>query len=352
MASYCPNQIPVLSVNQINTAVDFINGHFNKIKRNVELRRVDLIQRIENYSEEIMKSVESTQQKYLKMSKEVDQLTVEVEKSTSSLNSLVNKFEVFEKKPKSLVGFDECLSKVLEEYKESLLGFSKYSFDFKEIDIKEVFGYLSETEQVRGKLFIYFETIIRFFIDFKFKFDSNIMNIELQKQLVNLCEFSVGQEWDLKYRASRDSFKSTDFHSKCDGIANTLTVIKAKSGNVFGGFTEKEWHSSCGFVTDPNAFIFSLVNKEDKPFKALCSNEGQLATLCDSRCGPCFGGRGTLAKDFCIYSDSNSKKISYSDFGYSYQHPDYLKGTFKAKNILAGSYSFETLEIEVFAKSN
>ncbi len=84
----------------------------------------------------------------------------------------------------------------------------------------------------------------------------------------------------------------------------------------------------------------------------MCSNEGQLATLCDSRCGPCFGGRGTLAKDFCIYSDSNSKKISYSDFGYSYQHPDYLKGTFKAKNILAGSYSFETQEIEVFSKSN
>jgi len=90
-------------------------------------------------------------------------------------------------------------------------------------------------------------------------------------------EFPAGQKWALKYQASRDGFKSTDFHSKCDGIANTLTVVKAKIGNIFGCFTEKEWHSSCGFVTDPEAFIFSLVNKEEKQFKVMSSNEGQLA---------------------------------------------------------------------------
>jgi hypothetical protein len=96
------------------------------------------------------------------------------------------------------------------------------------------------------------------------------MNIELQKQLVNLCEFAVSQKWELKYRASKDGFKASDFHSNCDGIANSLTIIKAESGTIFDGFAEKEWHSSCGFVTDPNAFIFSLVNKEETPFKALC----------------------------------------------------------------------------------
>jgi len=67
------------------------------------------------------------------------------------------------------------------------------------------------------------------------------MDIKLQKQLINLCKFPVGQEWDLKYRASKDGFKSTDFHRKCDGIPNTLTVIKSKSGNIFGGFIEQKW---------------------------------------------------------------------------------------------------------------
>ena len=38
------------------------------------------------------------------MSKEVDQLTVEVEKSKSNLNNLVNRFDSSENKQKSVVG--------------------------------------------------------------------------------------------------------------------------------------------------------------------------------------------------------------------------------------------------------
>ena len=81
-----------------------IYEYFEDIKRKVDLRRKDLIQRIHNYSEEIINSVENKQQKYLKMSKEVDQLTVEVEKSKSNLNNLVNRFDSSENKQKSVVG--------------------------------------------------------------------------------------------------------------------------------------------------------------------------------------------------------------------------------------------------------
>ena len=178
-------------------------------------------------------------------------------------------------------------------------------------------------------------------------FESTIIGACLQNQLLKLCEFPVGQKWELKYRASRDGFKASDFHSHCDGIANTLTIIKAKSGNIFGGFTEQKWHSRGAFVTDPNAFLFSLVNEEEKPFKVFCSNEGKQAICCCSEYGVCFG-----YGDIGIKSDSNINKESCCDFGYSYQHPDYLKRTTKANNILAGSNSFETLEIEVYAKSN
>ena len=178
------------------------------------------------------------------------------------------------------------------------------------------------------------------------------MDPYLQNQLLEMCEFTKDQKWDLKYRASRDGFKSTDFHSHCDGISNTLTVIKAKGGNIFGGFTEQEWHSRGGWVTDPEAFIFSLVNKEEKPFKIPCSNGGQKAIGCNSKYGPCFGGECDNIKDICIKTDSNVNKNSYSDFGYSYQHSDYLKGTVEAQNILAGALNFQTREIEVFSKTN
>jgi hypothetical protein len=174
----------------------------------------------------------------------------------------------------------------------------------------------------------------------------------LQNKLLDLCQFSKDQKLELKYRASRDGFKASDFHSHCDGIAKSLTIIKAKSGNIFGGFTEQAWHSDDDFVADPKAFLFSLVNKEENSFKVMCSNEGNQAICCNSNYGPCFGGDDEGFIDICIESDSNINKKSYCDFGFSYQHPDYLKDTHEAENILAGSSYFETVEIEVYAKSN
>jgi hypothetical protein len=146
----------------------------------------------------------------------------------------------------------------------------------------------------------------------------------LQNKLLELCEFSKAQKLELKYRASRDGFSSSDFHSHCDGIANTLTVIKAKSGNVFGGFTEQEWHSRGVFVADSKAFLFSLVNKKVTPFKALCLNEGLQAMCGEPDYGPCFGGgEANYMKDICIQSYSNIHKDSFCDFGYSYQNIDF-----------------------------
>jgi len=67
------------------------------------------------------------------------------------------------------------------------------------------------------------------------------MNWTLQKQLLELCKFPIEQKWELIYKGSRDGFENSDFHAKCDGKLNTLTVIRTESGNIFGGFTKKEW---------------------------------------------------------------------------------------------------------------
>ncbi len=69
-------------------------------------------------------------------------------------------------------------------------------------------------------------------------------------------------------------FEAFDFHTECDGVANSLIVIKSTSGNIFGGFASEKWSSSRGTIKDAAAFIFSLKNKENNPFKAICSNEG------------------------------------------------------------------------------
>jgi hypothetical protein len=165
----------------------------------------------------------------------------------------------------------------------------------------------------------------------------------MKRELTELCEIPLNQYWELKYRASRDGFDSKDFHRSCDNIANTLTVINSTSGNIFGGYTEKPWSSNGGGVKDPHAFVFSLINKDDKPFKVKCSNNAY-AILCHSDCGPSF------VEDITVETNSHINRDSYTDFGCSYEHPEYTYDTEEARNILAGSFNFQTVDIEVFSK--
>jgi hypothetical protein len=59
------------------------------------------------------------------------------------------------------------------------------------------------------------------------------------------------KQFVLLWRGSRDGFNATDFHSRCDGHANTLTLILDTDGNIFGGFTPVEWESaSCKYKCD------------------------------------------------------------------------------------------------------
>ncbi len=166
----------------------------------------------------------------------------------------------------------------------------------------------------------------------------------------------------MKYRASRDGFSGENFHTKCDGVSNTLTVIKTTNGNIFGAFAEKAWENGT-HVVDPKAFIISLINKENKPFKAMISSTGPqgncngyggyyyYALNCISSNGPSFGYNNYKdTVDISISSNSNANQSSYSNFGYVFKHQDYPAGSARAKAILAGSYTFQTIEIEVFTK--
>ncbi len=159
----------------------------------------------------------------------------------------------------------------------------------------------------------------------------------------------------MKYRASRDGFSGKNFCAKCEGVWNTLTIIKTTNGNIFGAFAEKAWIQPP--VVDPKAFIISLINKENKPFKAMVSsvhpaqNRGYNYYAIYPSNGPSFGyNNQTGTFDISISSDSDVNQSSYSNFGYVFKHQDYPAGSARAKAILAGSYTFQTIEIEVFTK--
>ena len=94
-------------------------------------------------------------------------------------------------------------------------------------------------------------------------FKSIILNGEQQcSELLKLCEFSPNDKFTLLYRGTRDDFGSNDFHSKCDGHSNTLTILKANgSGFIFGGFTTVAWGDITGRVVIflPISFILSFI---------------------------------------------------------------------------------------------
>ena len=171
-------------------------------------------------------------------------------------------------------------------------------------------------------------------------------------ELLKLCEFNLQDTFKLLYRASRDGFGSNDFHSKCDGKANTLNILKA-NGFIFGGFTTAIWasHNSGQFKSDPNAFLFSLKNKDNKPCKInIDPNQHDKAILYHSEWGPVFGANNGNGNDIAISNNSNANSKSCSNLGSTYKHPQYATGTNEARSFLAGSNQFQLSEIEVYQK--
>ena len=153
------------------------------------------------------------------------------------------------------------------------------------------------------------------------------------------------RKWSLLYQGSRDGFRASDFHSHCDGKPNTLTIVKCTSGNIFGGFTSAQWKSDDGsWEYDKSAFIFSLVNRENRPliFEHSTSDKNSVGVY--GQYGPMFGG----GNDIFISDSSNTNMYSRSNVGKTYSNPDYQYDSEKAKSILAGDYFFQVDEIEVF----
>ncbi len=161
--------------------------------------------------------------------------------------------------------------------------------------------------------------------------------------LTSLIGYDISKK-TLLYRATRDGFASSNFHLKCNNRANTLTIVQTTLGYVFGGYTSALWSSSAGYKNDASAFLFSLINKENRPGKFGVRYSGGTNAIYDlGSLGPTFGG----GNDLRIADNSDSNTNSYSNLGNSYSS-FHTYGTTQAQNFLAGSYSFQVKEIEVF----
>ena len=120
------------------------------------------------------------------------------------------------------------------------------------------------------------------------------------------------------YQASVDGDGPINFHTKCDGIPNTLILIKSAGNRRFGGFSSQTWESSPSEYNkdDINSFLFSLDKQKIYSYK----KDGK-ALRCHKDNGPCFGWGYTICvganciQEKKLYTYESETKSSYNFYG-------------------------------------
>ncbi len=139
-------------------AENYIYEYFEDIKRQVDIRREDLKFKIDNYSDELIKSVETNQMNLIKLSKEVNQIKTNIEKSKDELYKLITQFDTLEFNDKkfeviktNVAVVNQEFHKILAEYQDSLIGKKKFgkkkfTFELKESQIEDIFGRVTDVQ--------------------------------------------------------------------------------------------------------------------------------------------------------------------------------------------------------------
>jgi hypothetical protein len=312
-----------------------VHEHFQEIRFKLDEHREELKDKIDDIYMEMIEKTKKFEATYLKSLKDKLNASLKSIESKSLEQSLKEIEEEFRDPNLSIISIrqmqiqqEESIAKLklkLEEQsqvKDDLIRMNKFKPNL--TFSPDSFGQLSLSEYSRND-----------------PFGCQILKDKQLLDLIKVCEFSLKDKWTLLYRGTRDGFGAANFHSKCDDHNNTLTILKAHGTSyIFGGLTTVTWESSHQFKADPNAFLFSLTNKDNQPSK-MRQIKTDFSIYCNSGYGPTFG-----LNDILICNNANTTAGSLSNLGYSYQHPQPSQG----QSYLAGSYQFQLSEIEVYQK--
>jgi hypothetical protein len=155
------------------------------------------------------------------------------------------------------------------------------------------------------------------------------------------AEFRTKQ-FSVLWQGGRDGFSASEFHRRCDGHTNTLTMILDTEGNIFGAFTPVKWESVSEWKGDGSqkSFLFTLKNPHKVPARRFALKaEKKHQAIC------CYFLRGPHFFDIAVCDQCNANtSSSTSNFGSSYTNDTGLNG----KTFFTGSDDFQVKEIEVF----
>jgi regulator of replication initiation timing len=143
---------------------------------------------------------------------------------------------------------------------------------------------------------------------------------------------------ELLFASYLDGDNACEFHSKCDDIAPTLTLVETENGTRFGGYSTLPFESHTGYYKGKgNDFIFSL----DIRLK-FSNNNTDNTIYCHPNMMAVFGnGHDIFISDKCC-----TNRTSYTNFPHAFGKDELSSD--ECKNYLNGEVYFKVLMIEVF----
>jgi hypothetical protein len=315
-----------------------IKEHFIGLRSDVQLKTEKIIEQINDINSKLIEEIDDHEKKLIHLSKnnsfnEFNNIVLELEEFYVLNNEYLNQHNI-----------DEKLVSKADEQAACLINKS-------ELEIKKLNDIVFD-----DKIFVFekscekLNTSILGVVSVKStKFNSNILlKINQKEDLITLCDISNIKKYNLIYRASQDGFESSSFHFKCDKKPNTLIIIKSENGNIFGGYTEQDWTATeeHDFKIDKEYYVFSLINKHDRPVKLKFSDITK-GIWCRNGYGPVLG-YGPVIR---ISDKSNQNTDSMSNLGVItaiFKRPSYADNLLEAQSFLAGSQYFKVSEIEAY----
>ena len=207
-----------------------------------EIRKIDILreeekQKIDDYYNDLIDKIKAYRLEYTNyVESKKDELHLNdicqplenIRKEINNWNSFLNSLEIDETNLDSIIKEATASEQTTKDILDKL---EKIIFMNKKVIFNS-----SVKDKVNNRTFLGM-------ISFSGNINSMILNYDLNKssELIKLCGFEPNSEFKLLYRGSRDGFRARDFHSHCDDIPNTLTIIQSENGNIFGGFTTQTW---------------------------------------------------------------------------------------------------------------
>jgi hypothetical protein len=172
-----------------------------------------------------------------------------------------------------------------------------------------------------------------------------VVESTIQASFPSFFEEFKSKRFSLLWRGSRDGFRASEFHRRCDGHSNTFTIILDGEKNIFGGFTPVLWESRTAeplMKGDPSlrSFVFSLRNPHGVAplIFPLLKQRSHGAIDCDAKYGPIFQGA------FAVWDLCDRQSSACEISGNTYRNDSGLRGD----TVLTGNGRFTVTEIEVF----